>query len=72
MLPGPGNIVHNYKSTYHPENTTDKGGTAENHKNAADIHLKSYSKEKLTNALVSVSMNNLWYVLYCRKLSVGR
>ncbi len=48
------NMAKNYKD-YQPKKTTGKGEAAEkNHKSAADIHLYSYFKGKLTNSLVSV------------------
>jgi hypothetical protein len=47
--------LHGLPPQYHPENTQQKkGGQQKNHKNAADIHLESYFKGTLTNALVSV------------------
>jgi hypothetical protein len=47
-------MAKNYKD-YQPKKTTGKGEAAEkNHKSAADIHLYSYFKGKLTNSLVSV------------------
>jgi hypothetical protein len=55
MLPGPGNMVHNYTNVhkgYHPRTQQkEKEGQQKNHKNATDIHLYSL---KMKNALVSV------------------
>jgi hypothetical protein len=55
MLPGPGNMAITQQ--------TKKGQQKMTRMPQISIYLKSYFKEKLTNALVPVQMNDLWCVL---------
>jgi hypothetical protein len=56
-------VVHKlpiYIKVTTPRTHHTKEGQQKNHKDAADIQLLCYFKGKLTNALVSVQLNNPW------------